>query len=284
MVLFDAIFAAFQYVLPHHLLSWLVRQLTRIRFAPVKYVEIGLFSVLANIDWDEVLRSEVSAYAHFNDFFTRELKPAARPLDPDPNAFLCPSDGRISQCGRATNERLLQAKGHSYSVRALLANDPLAAEFLGGFFYTIYLSPRDYHRVHMPLDGRLLRMIHVPGRLFSVSPATVRQVPNLFARNERVISLFETSHGPMAIVLVGAMMVSSIDTAWAGTIKPARGNRVSTGDWSRRDIELKKGQEMGRFNMGSTVIVLLPAGAVSALAELGPDDIVRMGQKLGRLR
>lgn len=284
MGLLDALYAAIQYVLPHHLLSRLVHALTRIRLAPVKHFEIGLFSLLADVDWDEARHSAVNSYAHFNDFFTRELKPGARPLDPDPGALLCPADGRISQCGRATSDRLLQAKGRSYSVRALLANDPAAAEFLNGFFHVIYLSPRNYHRVHMPMDGRLQRMIHVPGRLFSVSPSTVRQVPNLFARNERVVSLFETSHGPMAIVLVGAMLVSSIETVWAGTITPPRGRRVSVGDWSRRDIVLKKGQEMGRFNMGSTVIVLLPAGAVSSLAELGPGDTVRMGEKLGRLR
>jgi phosphatidylserine decarboxylase len=166
----------------------------------------------------------------------------------------------------------------------LLANDPSASDFANGFFHTIYLSPRDYHRVHMPLEGKLQRMIHVPGRLFSVAPYTVRQVPNLFARNERVVSLFETPVGPMAVVLVGAMLVSSMETVWSGVVTPPRGRKISRTDWSRRDIVLKKGQEMGRFNMGSTVIVLLPAGAVSMTEHYEPGDDVVVGQKLGRLR
>ena len=156
-------------------------------------------------------------------------------------------------------------------------------KFLNGFFHTIYLSPRDYHRVHMPFDGKLQRMIHVPGRLFSVSPYTVRQVPDLFSRNERVISLFETSHGPMSVILVGAMLVSSMQTVWSGVVTPPRGRKITVGDWSRRDIELKKGQEMGRFNMGSTVIVLLPPGAVSTIEHFESGDDVVMGQKLGRM-
>jgi phosphatidylserine decarboxylase len=236
------------------------------------------------VDWEEAKSPLAGDYPDFNAFFTRELRAGARPFDPDPSALISPSDGRISQCGRVTNDRILQAKGHSFSVRTLLGNDACAKEFINGFFYTIYLAPRDYHRVHMPMDGTLQRMIHVPGRLFSVAPYMVRQVPNLFARNERVISLFETSHGIMAVVLVGAMLVSSMQTVWAGTITPPRGRRMSVGDWSRRGISLKKGDEMGRFNMGSTVIVLLPATAVSMLTELGPGDSVLMGEKLGRLR
>ncbi len=284
MGVIDRLFAGIQYLLPHHLLSRLVYYFMRIRFAPVKSLQISLFGLIAGVDWSEARHKSTAGYEHFNAFFTRELARAARPLDPDPGAIVCPSDGRVSQCGRITHDRIVQAKGHSYTLRALLANDASASEFDNGFFHTIYLSPRDYHRVHMPLEGRLQRMIHVPGRLFSVSPGTVRAVPNLFARNERVISLFETSHGPMAVILVGAMLVSSMETVWAGQITPPRGLRVTTGDWSRRDIVLKRGEEMGRFNMGSTVILLLPAGAVSALAELGPDDTVRMGEKLGRLR
>lgn len=284
MALIERLYAGIQYLLPHHLLSRLVHAFARIRLTPVKNLQILMIGGLAGVDWSEARYQELSDYEHFNAFFTRELAKDARPLDPDPDALLCPSDGRISQCGRITNDRILQAKGHSYSLRALLAHDPATTEFVNGFFHTIYLAPKDYHRVHMPLAGRLQRMVHVPGRLFSVSPGTVRQVPNLFARNERVINLFETSHGTMAVILVGAMLVSSIETEWAGTITPPRGRRISTGDWSRRDIELEKGQEMGRFNMGSTVIVLLPAGAISSLADLGPQDIVLMGQKLGRLR
>lgn len=284
MVWLDRLLAALQFLLPHHFLSGLVHRLMRIPFAPVKGLQIGLFSALTGVDWSEVRHQRLADYADFNAFFTRELAPHARPLDPDPEAYLSPSDGRISQCGRVTNDRLFQAKGHTYSLRALLGGDPSAADFINGFFHTIYLAPKDYHRVHMPLDGRLQRMIHVPGRLFSVGPSSVRQIPDLFTRNERVISLFTTSHGTMAIVLVGAMLVSGIDTAWAGTVTPPRGRRVVTGDWSRRGIELRRGEEMGRFNIGSTVILLLPAGALASLADLGPGDNVLMGQKLGRLR
>ena len=284
MQLIEKLFAGIQHLLPHHLLSSLVHWLMRIRFRPVKNLLIAVVGGIAGVDWSEARRQEYADYDCFNDFFTRELQDGAREIDPDPGAFVSPSDGRISQCGRITNNLILQAKGHHYSIRSLLANDPASAEFMNGFFHTIYLSPRDYHRVHMPADGVLQRMIHVPGRAFSVSPGTVRQVPGLFARNERVVSLFATPHGPMAVVLVGAMLVSSMDTVWAGTVTPPRGRRVKTGDWSRRDIQLKKGDEMGRFNMGSTVIVLLPPGAVSAIEELEPGDIVQMGQKLGRLR
>ncbi|MEJ8566833.1 archaetidylserine decarboxylase [Elongatibacter sediminis] len=284
MALFDRLFAFIQTLLPHHLLSAVVHALARIRLAPIRNVQIGLFSLFTGVDWSEVRRQRMADYAHFNDFFTRELGSGARPPDPDPEAVLSPCDGRISQCGRITNDRILQAKGHSFSLRSLLGNDPGAADFVNGFFHTIYLSPRDYHRVHMPLTGHLQRMVHVPGRLFSVSPSTVRAVPDLFTRNERVICLFDTEHGPMAVVLVGAMLVSSMETVWAGTVTPPRGRRISTGDWSRRDIRLERGEELGRFNMGSTVIVLLGPGAVSTLADYGPDDAVLMGQKLARLR
>lgn len=284
MKVLDVLGSGVQYLLPHHLLSRLVHFFMRIRVQPIKNLQIWLVGWMAGVNWEEAKSPLASDYPDFNAFFTRELRSDARPLDPDPAAFVSPSDGRISQCGRVTNDRILQAKGHSFSVRTLLANDPSAKEFINGFFYTIYLSPRDYHRVHMPVDGTLLRMIHVPGRLFSVAPYTVRQVPDLFARNERVISLFETSRGTMAVILVGAMLVSSMQTVWAGTVTPPRGRRVSVGDWSRRGIRLAKGDEMGRFNMGSTVIVLLPATAVSMLSELGPGDNVLMGEKLGRLR
>lgn len=284
MSLLEKLYAAIQYLLPHHLLSRLVYAFMRIRLAPVKNIQIAIVGGLAGVDWSESKNQDYADFATFNEFFTRELADGARPLDPDPGAFVSPCDGRVSQCGRITTDRILQAKGHHYSIRSLLAGDPTAAEFNNGFFHTIYLSPRDYHRVHMPLGGTLQRMIHVPGRVFSVSPATVRQVPNLFARNERVVSLFDTPHGPMALVLVGAMLVSSMETVWSGLVTPPRGRTIVRGDWSRRDITLQRGQEMGRFNMGSTVILLLPPGAVSSLENFEPDDPVLMGQKLGRLR
>ena len=284
MRILDLILCGIQYVLPHHLLSRLIHALMRIRIKPVKNLQIWILGWLTGVTWSEARFPRAVDYPDFNSFFTRELASGSRPLDPDPQSFVSPCDGRISQCGRATSDRLFQAKGHSFSIRTLFANDTAAADFTNGFFYTIYLSPRDYHRVHMPMTGTLQRMIHVPGRLFSVAPFTVREVPNLFGRNERVINLFETSHGSMAVILVGAMLVSSMETVWAGTITPPRARRVRTGDWSRRNITLERGAEMGRFNMGSTVIILLPAVAVSSLAELGPDDSLLMGQKLGRLR
>jgi len=284
VAIIDFIYSTIQYLLPHHLLSGLVRALTRTRIGLVKNLLIWIFGWLSGVDWEEARSPHAVDYVDFNAFFTRTLAPGARPLDPDPMSFVSPCDGRISQCGRVTNDRLLQAKGHSYSLRALLAHDPMAREFANGFFHTIYLAPRDYHRVHMPMAGSLQRMIHVPGRLFSVSPPTVRQVPNLFARNERAICLFDTTHGPMAIVLVGAMLVSGLETVWAGNISPPRAKRITTGDWSRRDINLERGQELGRFNFGSTVLLLQPATAVASLADLGPDDNILMGEKLGRLR
>lgn len=284
MNLFEKLFAAIQYLLPHHLLSGLVHWVMRIRFKPVKNLLIAVVGGIAGVDWSEARRQQYSDYDCFNDFFTRELVDGAREIDADPQSFVSPSDGRISQCGRITHDRILQAKGHHYTIRSLLADDPWSADFDNGFFHTVYLSPRDYHRVHMPADGTLQRMIHVPGRAFSVSPATVRQVPNLFARNERVVSLFETPHGPMALVLVGAMLVSSMDTVWSGTVTPPHGKRIQTGDWSRRDIRLARGEEMGRFNMGSTVILLWPPGAVSSLEDFEPGEVVQMGVKLGRLR
>jgi phosphatidylserine decarboxylase len=283
MVLIEKLLTGFQYLLPHHLLSRLMHAFMRIRFKPVKNLQIAIVGGLAGVDWSEAKSQDSTDYGCFNEFFTRELADGMRVVDPDPAAFVSPSDGRISQCGRITTSRILQAKGHHYSIRSLLADDPASPDFINGFFHTIYLSPRDYHRVHMPADGTLQRMIHVPGRLFSVAPYTVRQVPGLFARNERVVSIFSTEHGPMALVLVGAMLVSSMDTVWAGTVTPPYGKRVAVGDWSRRDIRLKKGEEMGRFNMGSTVILLWPPGAVSSVEDLQPHEIVHMGQRLGRL-
>jgi phosphatidylserine decarboxylase len=284
MAVFDFIFSSIQYLLPQHLLSRIVHYLMRIRIKFVKNLQIWIIGWLAGVSWEEAESPHADDYPDFNTFFTRQLKAGARTIDPDPLSFVSPSDGRISQVGRVVNGLCLQAKGQHFSVRSLLANDASANEFAGGYFHTIYLAPRDYHRVHMPVSGTLQRMIHVPGRLFSVSPGTVRHVPDLFALNERVVSVFATQHGPMAVILVGAMLVSSMETVWAGTITPPRGLRVSSGDWSRRNISLQKGAELGRFNMGSTVILLLPAGAVASLAELGPDDVVLMGEKLGRLR
>jgi len=284
MDLVEKLLAGIQYLLPQHLLSRLVYAFMRIRLAPIKNAQIAVIGSVFGVHWAEAKIENISDFETFNAFFTRELKPDVREVDPDPLAFVSPSDGKVSQSGRITNDRILQAKGRHYSVRTLLANDPSSAEFLNGFFTTVYLSPQDYHRVHMPFDGKLLRMIHVPGRLFSVAPYTVRQVPDLFARNERVVSLFDTSHGPMALVMVGAMLVSSMETVWSGLVTPPRGRKITRLDWSRRDISLARGEEMGRFNMGSTVILLLPPAAVSSTEHYESGDDVVVGQLLGRLR
>lgn len=281
---FERLLAGIQYILPQHFLSRIVYALMRSEVNWVKNAQIHLISRLAGINKDEALSPDPADYPCFNAWFTRELKPGARSFDESPVAFLSPCDGRISETGPLKENRILQAKGKEYSLQALLAGDPVCEGLVDGYFSTIYLSPRDYHRVHMPLTGKLQRMIHVPGRLFSVAPYTVRQVPNLFARNERVIAIFETAHGPLVMVLVGAMLVSSTETVWAGEVTPNSNKSVTVKDYSGEDIRLYKGDEMGRFNMGSTVILLTPPGTVEGVASLGAGDPVKVGQKLGVLK
>ena len=284
MTLIEKLFAGLQYLLPQRLLSRLVNGFMRIRLAPVKDLQIAIVGGLAGVDWSESRLQDSADFLTFNDFFTRELADGLRPIDPDPESLVSPSDGRISQCGRITNDRILQAKGHHFSIRALLAHDPDCAAFNNGFFHTIYLSPRDYHRVHMPVSGKLLRTIHVPGRLFSVSPGTVRQVPNLFARNERLVNIFDTDQGPFAVIMIGAIFVSSMDTVWAGTVTPRR-RRPTTVDYRLPEtVTLAKGEEMGRFNMGSTVILLFPENSLDWDETLVPGASVQMGQQVAALK
>jgi phosphatidylserine decarboxylase len=277
----ERLLAGFQYILPQHFLSRIVYVLMRSEIKWLKNLLISLISRIAGINYAEALSPDPADYVSFNAWFTRALKPGARIFDADPQAFLSPCDGTVSETGSLRENLVLQAKGKDYSLQDLLANDPVCEQLTGGYFSTIYLSPSNYHRVHMPLRGRLLRMIHVPGRLFSVAPYTVRQVPRLFARNERVISIFETDSGPLVMVLVGAMLVSSTETVWAGEVTPTKSKVVTVKDYSDQDISLEKGEEMGRFNMGSTVILLMPAGALKNLETLGPGDVVRVGQRLG---
>ena len=277
----ERLLAGFQYILPQHFLSRIVYVLMRSEIKWLKNLLISLISRIAGINYAEALSPDPADYASFNAWFTRALKPGARVFDPDPQSFLSPCDGTVSETGSLRENLVLQAKGKDYSLQDLLANDPVCEQLSGGYFATIYLSPSDYHRVHMPLRGRLQRMIHVPGRLFSVAPYTVRQVPRLFARNERVISIFETDSGPLVMVLVGAMLVSSTETVWAGEVTPTKSKVVTVKDYSDQEISLAKGEEMGRFNMGSTVILLMPAGALKNLETLGPGDVVRVGQRLG---
>ena len=279
----ERLLAGFQTILPQHFLSRIVYALMRCETKWLKNLLIRTISKLADINVDEALSPDMHDYASFNAWFTRALKPGARSFDQDPLAFLCPCDGRISETGPLQKNSILQAKGKNYSLQDLLANDPVCAQLENGYFSTIYLSPRDYHRIHMPLSGRLQRMIHVPGRLFSVAPYTVRQVPRLFARNERVVSVFATDSGPLVMVLVGAMLVSSTETVWAGEVTPSKNKDVTVKDYSVEDISLAKGDEMGRFNMGSTVILLMPSDTVKGLAGLGVGDAVKVGQRLAIL-
>lgn len=276
--------ASIQRILPQKTMTALVYRLMRVRVPWVKNTLIRVIGRVVGIDLDEAKSADPADYACFNDFFTRELKAGARPVDSDPLSLISPCDGRVSETGDLRGDRLLQAKGIDYKLDALLAGDDCCRALEGGSFFTIYLSPRDYHRVHMPLTGRLLRMIHVPGKLFSVAPYTVRQIPGLFARNERVICVFDGDHGPYAQVLVGAMMVGSMSTVWAGEVTPSPRNSVHLWDYSDQEIKLERGAEMGRFNMGSTVVTILPPAAVSTDSIWpAPGSPVRLGQRLARM-
>ncbi|MES2183607.1 MAG: archaetidylserine decarboxylase [Pseudomonadota bacterium] len=232
------------------------------------------------VDMAEAADPDITHYATFNDFFTRALKPGVRPLaDAD---LVCPVDGAISQFGAIAHDQIFQAKGHRYSTRTLVGGDAeLAARFDHGHFATIYLSPRDYHRIHMPCEGRLRRMVYVPGELFSVNPATARGVPGLFARNERVVCVFESAHGPFVLVLVGATIVGSMATVWHGTVNPPRGKAVKSWDYADGEVVLAKGQEMGRFLLGSTVVLLFPQGPLAFNPAWAPAGAVRLGEPMG---
>lgn len=274
-----------QYLLPQRWLTRLTYRVTRVRAPWFKNTLIRGFARGFGVNLDEALDPDPRAYPDFNAFFTRALKPEVRPLAPGDRTVCCPVDGAVSQIGIAQADRLLQAKGRTFSLAALLGGDmERARPFQEGAFATLYLSPRDYHRIHMPLAGRLREMVHVPGALFSVSPLTARMVPELFARNERVAALFDTEAGPMALVLVGAINVASIETVWAGAITPPLGTTIrhwrypSSGAGA---VRLDQGAEMGRFNMGSTVILLFGAGAVRWETAIQPGAAVRMGQALG---
>ncbi len=270
-------------LLPQHAISRIIHALARWRWRPWKNLLIRLFTRAFNVNLTEAANAGADTYESFNAFFTRALTPGARTIDQTPGAVVSPVDGHISEAGRITSGRLIQAKGRDYGVTELLGGDAAIAEaFQDGLFATIYLSPRDYHRIHMPVAGSLERMLHVPGRLFGVSRPLVRHVPGLFARNERVVSLFDTDFGPMAMVLVGAIGVGSIETVWAGEITPPRGQRIRSWDYRHAPIELAAGDEMGRFNMGSTVIVLFADPAVSWAEHVAAEAPVQMGQMIGQ--
>jgi phosphatidylserine decarboxylase len=270
------LFSLIQYPLPHHLLSRLVGRLADCRLPWLKDALIRAFIRQFRVDMREALDPDPSNYPSFNAFFTRPLKDTARPIG---EGLVSPADGTLSQFGRLEHGRLIQAKGHDFSATDLLGGDPEAAQrYQDGSFATVYLSPSDYHRVHMPLAGTLREMVYVPGRLFSVNAATTHHVPNLFARNERLVCHFDTEHGPMALVLVGAMIVAAIETVWAGQITPLPRGGVQRIRFDT-PVHLEKGAEMGRFKLGSTVVM--------AFAEpmdfdaLTPEQKVQMGERLG---
>jgi phosphatidylserine decarboxylase len=281
----DYLFALPQYVLPQHLLSAVMERLSRSRCRWLKDPLIRWFASRYRIDWEEARFRSPGAYPDFNTFFTRALRPGVRPVDPTPGALVSPVDAVVSQAGTAEGERLYQAKGGTFDlVRLLGGSAARAAPFRGGSFVTLYLSPRDYHRIHMPLAGTLEEMVCVPGRLFSVNPATTRVVPELFARNERVVVFFETEVGPLALVLVGAVFVGSIETVWHGSVTPPRRPEVCRWEYPAGGVELTKGQEMGRFNMGSTVIVLVGKERADWIPDLAPGRRVRVGEGIGSTR
>jgi phosphatidylserine decarboxylase len=272
-----------QYILPHRFLSRLVYWGTRWTFAPWKNWLIGTIVRNYGVDMAEAAQPDPLAYQHFNAFFTRKLKPGARTADADPAALLSPADGRISQAGRIVDGRIFQAKGQEYAAAELLGGDEAAAApYRNGHFATVYLSPRDYHRVHMPLAGMLKETVHVPGRIFSVAPFAVAAIPRLFARNERLVCHFEGERGPFVVVMVGAILVSSVATVWDGLVIPPYAPAIRRKSFAGRNITLERFAEMARFNMGSTVIVLLPEGTAE-LDALQPQQPVQVGQRLGRL-
>ncbi|RZL56572.1 MAG: phosphatidylserine decarboxylase [Variovorax sp.] len=268
-----------QYVLPKQALTSFAGWVAGKERGSVTTWIIRRFVAKYGVDMGEALESDIARYASFNDFFTRALKPGARPIAS--SALISPVDGAISQFGPIKGDQIFQAKGHSYGTKALVGGDAtLAARFDHGSFATIYLSPKDYHRIHMPCDGVLERMIYVPGDLFSVNPTTARGVPGLFARNERVVCVFATAKGPFVLVLVGATIVGSMATVWHGVINPPRGGTVREWRYDDRKIALKKGEEMGRFLLGSTVVMLFPAPALTFAADWVPARPVRLGEPM----
>lgn len=278
---------AFQYMMPQLYLTQAAGWLAERKWGAITHFIIKVFAKKYQVNLAEAEKSNASDYASFNEFFIRPLKENARPINQDPQALCLPADGRVSELGKIEENQLLQAKGHQFSLETLLANDlNLADKFKNGNFITTYLSPRDYHRVHMPCDATLRKMIYVPGELFSVNPFLAEHVPNLFARNERVICEFETAFGPMVQILVGATITASMSTVWAGVINPPRAKEVTVYEYlttGETAVHLKKGQEMGAFRLGSTVINLFPKGAVELEDYLKAGELTKMGERLGKI-
>lgn len=268
-----------QYLLPQHLLSRGVGWLANTRIGFIKRPLIRMFAKQYKVNMSEAQQPNLDSYANFNEFFTRPLNEDARPLAG--SGLLSPADGAISQLGTINDDRVFQAKGHDFSLTELLGgNFERAQPFRDGSFATIYLSPRDYHRVHMPLSGKLTEMIYVPGKLFSVNSVTARNVPSLFARNERLVCIFATNHGPMAVVLVGAMIVAAIETPWAGQVAPRNMRYVTSQSYQGDEVSLARGEEMGRFKLGSTAIVIMPKDTVAWSGNFKEGTPIQMGEQL----
>ncbi|MFT5606159.1 MAG: phosphatidylserine decarboxylase [Paracoccaceae bacterium] len=278
------LFIVIQYLLPQHLLSRLVGKLAETKIFWLKNLLVERFIKQYGVDMSEAAEEDHRYYATFNEFFTRKLKPGARDICPVQSEIACPADGAISQLGDIRDGRIFQAKGHEFSLFTLLGdNNEDALPFRNGKFATVYLSPKDYHRVHMPLDGKLITTHYIPGQLFSVNQNTAENVDNLFARNERLVCLFETPAGPMAMILVGAMIVAGIETVWGGQIAPPPKTVQSQRFDKLLAVELKKGEEMGRFMLGSTVILLFGENAVEWLPAFDAGTETRMGETLGKV-
>lgn len=270
-----------QYLLPKRALTTLAGTFASAQLGGLTTAVIRRFVARYNVNMAEAANPDITSYASFNDFFTRALKPGARPLASAD--LVCPVDGTISQFGSVDNDQIFQAKGHHYSTTALVGGDAtLAARFDRGHFATLYLSPRDYHRIHMPCAGRLTRMVHVPGDLFSVNPTTARGVPGLFARNERVVCVFESDHGPFVLVLVGATIVGSMATVWHGQVNPPRTGQLRQWDYAPGKVSLRQGEEMGRFLLGSTVVMLFPQGPLQFNPDWAAARPIQLGEAMAR--
>jgi phosphatidylserine decarboxylase len=269
-----------QYLIPKQALTMLAGKLAGAEAGGLTTSIIRWFVGRYGVNMAEAANPDIASYASFNEFFTRPLRDGARPLAAAD--LVCPVDGAISQFGAIERDQIFQAKGHSYSTAALVGGDrELAARFADGSFATLYLSPRDYHRIHMPCDGRLIRMIHVPGALFSVNPTTARGVPGLFARNERVVCVFDSAHGPFVLTLVGATIVGSMATVWHGVVNPPRPGHLREWSYADQRIEFRQGDEMGRFLLGSTVVMLFPKGVVRFNPDWAPAQAIRLGEAMG---
>ena len=269
-----------QYLLPKRALTVLAGKIAGFNGGAFTTSLIRWFVRRYQVNMAEAANPDISSYPTFNEFFTRPLRAGARPLAKAP--FICPVDGAISQFGAIAADQVLQAKGHGYSTTALVGGDAqLAAQFQNGSFATLYLSPRDYHRIHMPCDGELRRMIYVPGDLFSVNPTTARGVPGLFARNERVVCVFDSVNGPFVLTLVGATIVGSMATVWHGVVNPPRSAEVREWHYPQGKVSLRQGEEMGRFLLGSTVVMLFPVNGLQFNPQWSPSKAIRLGEMMG---